>query len=230
MKPFSNLNETLLNGYSFQYDMPENGNQKVTISTHQIGALVLTSGELLAWDLFMIPDNRYVFKKRLKPGRYPVDISVADLRPAGHSRIACARLNLSEGPTVRWEVAAIHNPDHESNEDIDNYGVDSGTGSFMDADAAQALAPLVWEAQNGTDKFEEFCDKVIAEMEKHSLDQHSSASWANIRLDEASEANVIAFSSGWGDGGYASYWGYDATGGLTSLVTDFALFHIDDAT
>jgi hypothetical protein len=222
MKPISNLNEILSDGYSFQCEM-ENGNQNVTISTHQIGALVLTSGRLLAWDLFMIPDERYVFKKILNPGRYPVDISVADFHPAGHSRIACARLSISEGKTVRWEVAAINNPDSESSEDIDNYGVDSGTGSFMDADAAQVLAPLVWEKQNGSDRFESFCDKVMTEMEKHSLG-HSSASWANMRITESSEANVVTFSSGWGDGGYASYWGYDATGKLTSLVTDFALF------
>jgi hypothetical protein len=229
MKPFSNLNEILLDGHSFQCDMPGNGNQTVTISTHEIGDLVLTSGKLLAWDLLMIPDERYVFKKILNPGRYPVDISVAYFHPAGHSRIACARLSISEGQTVRWEVLAINNPDNESSEDIDNYGVDSGTGSFMDADAAQVLAPLVWEKQNGSDKFERFCDKVIAEMEKHSLGQHSSASWANMRISESSEVNVVTFSSGWGDGGYASFWGYDATGKLTSLVTDFALFPANDA-
>jgi hypothetical protein len=225
MKPFFNLNAILLDGHSFQCDMPENGNQTVTISTRQIGDLVLASGKLLAWDLFMIPDERYAFKKSLNPGKYPVDISVADFYPAGDSRIACARLYLSEGPTVRWEVAAISNPDHESNENIDKYGVDSGTGSFMDVDAAQVLAP-----SNRRDEFEGFCDKVIAEMEKHSLGQHTSAGWANMRISESSEANVVTFSSGWGDGGYASFWGYDAGGKLTSLVTDFALFPSNDAT
>src|SRR5947207_72236 len=50
MERFSNLNEILLDGYSFQYDMPRNGNQRVTISTHQIGSLVLTSGRLKAYD------------------------------------------------------------------------------------------------------------------------------------------------------------------------------------
>jgi hypothetical protein len=224
MKPFSNLNELLVDGYSFQYEMPGDGIQTVTISTHQIGSLVLTSGRLLAWDLFMIPDERYVFNKILNPGTYPVVISVADFHPYPDSRVACASLSLGNEQTVRWELATINNPDPNSNEDIDNYGVDSGTGSFMDVDAAEVLSPLVWEKENGSDKFEIFCDEVIAKMEGNLLGRHRRASWANMQINESSEANVVTFSSGWGDGGYASFWGYDAAGNLTSLVTDFALF------
>jgi hypothetical protein len=228
MKPFSDLNKILLDGCSFQCVSPGNGNQIVTISTHQIGDIVLPSGKLLAWDLFMIPDERYFFKKSLNPGQYPVGVSVADFHPAGHSRIACARLYISQGQTVRWELAAINNPDKGSSDDLDNFGVDSGTGSFMDAETASVLARLVREKQNGSDKFERFCDKVIAEMEQHSFGRHSSASWANTRISDFSEANVVAFSSGWGDGGYASFWGYDESCKLTGLVTDFALFRTHD--
>jgi len=52
------------------------------------------------------------------------------------------------------------------------------------------------------------------------------AQGANIKVSERTEANVITFSSGWGDGGYASFWGYDALGDLTCLVTDFNLFNM----
>ena len=45
-----------------------------------------------------------------------------------------------------------------------------------------------------------------------------------MKVSNATEANLIAFSSGWGDGGYASFWGYDEKDNITSLVTDFALF------
>lgn len=228
MKPFSNLNEILTDGCSFLYDMPWEGVQNVTISSHQVGDLILTSGKLLAWDLLMIPDDRYFVKKSLKPGRYPVVISVADFQPAGDTRIACATVLVGNGPTVSWELAAINNPDTETTEDINYYGVDSGTGSFMDVDSAKILAPLVWEqsGSDGQDKFEEFCDKVLAEMEKHSLGKYGGARWANMKVSASTETNVVTFSSGWGDGGYASFWGYDALGDLTCLVTDFALFNM----
>lgn len=78
----------------------------------------------------------------------------------------------------------------------------------------------------GGDKFLEFCDNVIAEMELNSC---GSASWADVLVVESTGANVITFSSGWGDGEYASFWGYDASGELTCLITDFALFPGDEA-
>jgi hypothetical protein len=91
----------------------------------------------------------------------------------------------------------------------------------MDVDAAKAFCDMVW-GQSGNDKFEEYCDNVIAELKKNSLG--GSTNWANIRLGDAVAPNIIVFSSGWGDGGYASFWGYDASGTVAVLITDFALF------
>lgn len=222
MKPFSDLNAILQDGYSFQYNCPDSKIRNVTISIHQIGELILTSGKLLAWDLLMGPDERYYFKKSLKPGRYPIILSVADFQPAMGTRVACAMLRISEEPAVKWEVAAINDPGTEGEGEIYAYGVDSGTGCFMDLDAAQAFNELVWGQSNEEDKFEEYCGRVIAEMDNHTFG--GGASWANIKVSEPTGANIITFSSGWGDGGYASFWGYDVLGNLTSLVTDFALF------
>jgi hypothetical protein len=224
MEPFSDLTALLQDGYSFQYNLPGHGIQDVRISTHQIGELILTSGKLLACDLLIVPDDRYFIKESLKPGRYPVIVSVADFHPTGDTLIACAMLRINEEATVKWEVAAINEPNTEQKNERYSYGVDSGTGSFMDVDAAQIISQLVWEESSERDKFEEFCDSALEEMEKHSFGRQGTASWAIMRVSDGIEANVVMFSSGWGDGGYASFWGRDASGKLTSLVTDFALF------
>ena len=203
--------------------MPDHGVQDVTISTHSIGDLILTSGRLLPWDLLMIPDERYCLKTALNPGHYPVVLAVARIRPVHDTRIACAQLRISEETPVRWQAALVNetNPDGSVRY---SYGVDSGTGSFMDVEVARVLAPLVWEESGGGDRFEEFCDRVIADMDEHLFDARSAAGWANIKIDDDTAANVITFSAGWGDGGYASFWGYGESGNLASLVTDFALF------
>jgi hypothetical protein len=223
MNPFSNLEALLRDGHSFRYNSTTDGAQEVTISVDPVGKLVLTSGKLLAWDLLMVPDERYCFKKVLEPGRYPVYVSVAEF-PGGDARVACAMLRISEEPTVRWEAAAVNEPDPEQAEERYSYGVDSGTGSFMSVEVAQVLAPLVWEDEGKKNMFEEFCDRVIAEMELNSCGLYGSASWADMLVDGGTGANVVTFSSGWGDGEYASFWGFDASGKLTSLVTDFAIF------
>src|SRR5687767_9491301 len=202
MEPDSNLTGILQDGYTFQYNQPGYGIQDVRISTHLIGELILTSGKLLACDLLIVPDGRYHIKESLNPGRYPVIVSVAEFHHTGDTRIACAVVRISEGSTVKWEVATINEPDTTRKEERYGYGVDSGAGSFMDVDAARILGQLVWEQSGDQDKFEDFCDKVLLEMKKHSFGKHSTACWANMRVSDSIESNVITFSSGWGDGGY----------------------------
>src|SRR5262245_14668535 len=170
MKPISNLNAILQNGYSLQYDWENYGLQNVSISTHQIGELILTSGRIIACDPLIVPDARYHLKKTVKPGRYPVIVSLADFQPVGDSRFACAMLRISDNPTVKWEVALINEPDPNQSDDRTCYGVDAGTGCFVDWDAAEIIADLVSLeiSYPEKDEFEMFCDRVIAEMEKNS--------------------------------------------------------------
>jgi hypothetical protein len=219
----------LQDGYSQQYDWQHYGLQDVNISTHHIGELILTSGRIVTCDPLIIPDARYDLKKTLQPGHYPVIISTAEFTPVGDTRIACAFLKISDNTTVKWEVALINEPETDQTKDRTHYGVDAGTGRFVDSDAAELIADLVSleVSYPENDEFELFCDRVIAEMGKNSFGKHVTAGWANLKVSETTEANIVTFSSGWGDGGYASFWGYDADGSLTSLVTDFALFPAD---
>ena len=232
MKPISDFDKILQDGYRFQYQEAGYDLQEATITTHHIGDLVLTSGTIVPCDPLIIPDSRYYLKKTLPPGKYPVIVSVARFQPSGETRIAAAMLRISDEPAVRWEVAQINEPDEKATEDRLYYGVDAGTGCFLDLEAADLIANLVsleirYPQQ---DEFELFCDRVNADMDKNAFGKPLiTAGWTNMRVGDDSEANMIAFSSGWGDGGYASFWGYDASGNLTSLVTDFALFANNEA-
>src|SRR5215813_7565100 len=214
MKPVSNLTALLQHGYSLQYEWQHYGLQDVHVSTHEIGELVLTSGKIIACDPLIVPDTRYDLKKTVQPGRYPVLLSAASFQPVGDIRIACAALRFSDSSTVEWEVALINEPDPEQTEDRTYYGVDAGTGCFVDYEAAEIIADLVSFEVSYPEKddFEMFCDRVIAEMEKNSFGKHATAGWANLKVNENTKANIVTFSSGWGDGGYASFWGYDAAG------------------
>ena len=91
--------------------------------------------------------------------------------------------------------------------EVFGYGVDAGTGCFVDAPAAESLEDS------------EIHDRLTADIERT---YRHTWSWANVRvLDDG--ANVVAFSSGGGDGFYTSWWGLDATGEPLCLVTDFGL-------
>lgn len=87
----------------------------------------------------------------------------------------------------------------------------------MDLKAAQAFD----ERMND----ESYSEALIAEMEKTYV---HTWSWANLEMDTETNANVIMFSSGLGDGCYASYFGFDEEHNPMMLVTDFVIFTDDE--
>jgi hypothetical protein len=56
-----------------------------------------------------------------------------------------------------------------------------------------------------------------------SLGPVGGTEWFDISLDEETGANILLFTSGWGDGKDPSFWGYAADGGLVALLTDFGV-------
>lgn len=185
-----------------------------TMRVYSLGELVAPSGVIVACDpLTAIAPKP--FARRIAPGRYPILVSVAQLAD-GDQRVACAQVRLSDAPVARWEMARLEGQEQVAlgEGEFFGYAVDAGVGCFMDAQAASAL-----DAHYERD--ESYDEALIDALEAHHTD---SWDYADIALDEGSGLNAIMFTSGWGDGVYASYWGYDASGAPVCLVTDFSLF------
>lgn len=194
---------------------------RVTLHHRHAGDLIVTSGAIVACDPKWIEENTiWPFVTRLLPGRYPVILSIAHFRN-GDQRVAYAVLRVREQSPVRWVVALFPKEAMRNAEDdnaLPGYGVDSGEGCFMDADAARVWAPRINTIADA--------DQVIDDdMDRNGSD---TAEWANISLEPDVAANLIAFSTGFGDGVYASYFGYDVDDVIVCLVTDFALFWRDN--
>jgi hypothetical protein len=199
-----------------EYTDEEEGDEveTCTLHLHTLGELVITSGQIVACDPLAIPQMP-PFADTVPLGRYPVIVSVAEF-PGGDQRVAFAQLRLGERPVARWEIAVPQGkaltslqPGH-----VFVYPVDAGTGCFMDLDAARSLIARAELAAARREDDEELFDALMKTY-VHTW------SWTDLVLDEGTGANLIAFSSGWGDGSYPSYWGYDADGHRVALVTDF---------
>jgi len=188
-----------------------------TLRCHNLGDMVASSGQIVACDLFVDPQTA-AFSVRLSPGRYPVVLSVAHFDDRDQ-RVAYAALKISDSKACSWEMAHLPSQDITTLEEdhIFCYGVDSGTGCFMDVEAARALNAKI-------DADDNYFETLIAEMEKTYV---HTWSWANVEMDPATKANVIMFSSGLGDGCYPSYFAFDQEHHPVLLVTDFGIF--DDA-
>lgn len=186
----------------------------VSFRVVELGRLKITSGRIVACDPLVRFDTS-AFTVTVPPGDYPVRLAYAVLAE-DHYRVALARVDFSSAHAVRWEMALTPGQSLGTlkKSEVFTYGVDSGTGAFADAEAfAWADAHSDGEAPS---------DAWIAAGEAEGAARAIPHGF--LALVEAGPKNNIAiFSSGWGDGGYASWIGYDAEGRVVALVTDFAV-------
>jgi Protein of unknown function (DUF4241) len=201
--------------YTVEYDTAAVA-KRFTLHLQTLGELVVTSGHIVVCDPLVMRGTPPL-ADTVPLGRYPVVLSVAEL-PSGDQRVACALLRLSDHLAVRWEMAVPQGktPSSLKPGHIFGYAVDAGTGCFMDADTSRALMARLIQMGVGYAESE----KLLNTLNRTSV---PTWSWANLIMDNATGANVIAFSSGWGDGVYPSYWGYDAASQRAALVTDFGV-------
>jgi hypothetical protein len=179
----------------------------------QTTELVVVSGQIIACDGLVW--GAKPFAKQVAVGRYPVILTLAELTN-GDQRVAFARVQFSPETPVRWEMAAPIGQDLSILKDgeIFGYPVDSGTGCFMDLVTLRALEAMPKSESN------DFREKLMAEGQKNYV---HTWEWVNMVVVPSTGANQVAFSSGFGDGYYASFWGYDANNEVVCLVTDFDL-------
>ena len=186
-------------------DMP------VTLSVDEAGVVVLPSDRLVASDAFLIGALPFTFD--VPAGRHAVSVLRADFAD-GDRRIAAAMVRFGVGDPARWELALVEGQDPATlgPDEIFGYGVDSGTGAFTSPEAAAALDA---EADYTT-----YSDALLAAMPGKTL---ADPLTANVVVDDTTHANVVAFASGFGDGAYPSYAGYDRDGQLVVVLTDFGI-------
>jgi hypothetical protein len=167
------------------------------IETRVVGLLGLPTGIIVACD----PDvgSTEAFSRLAPRGEFPVRLYIVHYKD-GDQRIAVAALEFSEEIPDQWEQADVVS------------GVDAGKSCFMDRTTAERLALIRQQDPS-------WQDDMYREMEKTSV---PTWSWAMVPIPPDSARSLACFSSGWGDGAYASYWGLRA-GKVTRLVTDFEL-------
>lgn len=178
-----------------------------SVAVYQLPDLLLPSGRIRASD-FLVGGGE-PFTRDVPPGRHPLALVAAKI-DEGHERIALAVIRFSARSVASWEMAVTPGRDLATLKpgQVFGYGVDSGTGSFCDASAAPLL-----EQANEEDVG--FPHRVMAEMRRS---HQPTRDWIHIETPNGSAAG---FSSGYGDGSYASYFGLDDTGNPVVLLTDF---------
>lgn len=189
------------------------GSARVTVA--EVGSLAVTSGELVAGDPFLLGPHDPGFALPVPAGRHPVSVAVAQILPAEpgadpDERIAAAMVRFGPAEAVRWELALTpgQDPAQLGDEEFYGFAVDSGTACFADPQAVKLFC-------DGGTALADVLTERLAGNYRHTRD------WADFPVGDG--VNLVAFSSGWGDGSYPAWAGYDAGGQLCALAADFFL-------
>lgn len=169
-----------------------------------IGKIKIESGKLIACDPIVMHDAS-PFSQIFPIGDFPVHLAMA--KTHNDERVAFSRVVFSDKPITKWEFALQNGQKPISLKDTSFYcyGVDAGTGMFIDS-----ISNYVFNKKNHSEWENAFITKAEKNGYKgyiHDFDGH----------------NLATFSTGYGDGCYATYIGFDKEGEVSQILTDFGL-------
>lgn len=187
------------------------------IETFEAGKISITSGQLVACDPVLTNDME-PFSTVFPTGEFQVLVH----KERESNCIAYVEIVFGPSPVSRWDLATTGDQKTEDlkGEEIFGYPVESGMGCFMDLQTQTSLDRLEQQlfAKKGADFmgiYEEFFHSYFFD-ENGAIDQ-----FALLKPDENSPGNIFAFETGYGEGFYGSYIGFDADGKPVKVVTEF---------
>ncbi|WP_293938203.1 DUF4241 domain-containing protein [Sphingobacterium sp. UBA5996] len=173
---------------------------EITFDKIAVGNLKVSSGQIIATDPVTLGDA-IAFSENFSLGEFPVELAMANINANKDRRVAFSRVKFSDEPIRKWEFALLpkQTPIPLKSKEIYGYGVDAGLGLFVDQAAKNSLDTLLDENWNNmfSEKFEHYLN--------YSFQNQ----------------NAAFFSTGFGDGFYATYIGRDSSGKICQLLTDF---------
>lgn len=200
------------------------GTQKVDVL--EIGELQIPTGQLIACDPFVSLGDAEPYLQTIPTGSYPVRLCVVPSEKYG-DRYACAKLAVSEQKPVRYELAVTGQERLEGELEEGSYfgfGVDADMACVADLAAQTACSAYVKAAEQKDEDFDLYSDVLEEQLQKnvlaHPKYQREGGDWLNWTVP-GTEASVAIFTSGWGDGYYPVYFGFDSQEKVCGVYIQF---------
>ena len=191
-----------------------------------IGSVHFPTGTIFACDPLVELEDALPFLQMVPVGTYPVKICVVPSEKYG-DRYACVKVEVSQKKPVRYELGMTGSEELDAamgDDDYFGFGVDAGMGCVADIQT-QAAFKTYWakrlEEDPDIDPYNDlFCDLLEENAKAHPKYQESHGDWLNWTVPDT-DCNLPIFSSGWGDGYYPVYFGYDAKGEICAVYVCF---------
>ena len=199
---------------------------QTAVDTLNIGTVQITTGHIFACDPLVELGNALPYIQTVPAGNYPVTICVVPSEKYG-DRYACVKVGVSSNKPVRYELGMTgrENLDDELEDgSFFGFGVDAGMGCIADMKTQEEFSRY-WKKRESEeaginpydDLFDDLLRKSYQDAPKYQIEY---GSWLNWTVPGTS-CSLPIFSSGWGDGVYPCYFGYDAEGEVCGVYIHF---------
>lgn len=182
---------------------------RMQIEKIEAGKLKLSTGRIIATDPILMYDDE-CYSEHVKPGTYAVSIYVGKTGNRKKQSVA-AEVRFNDNEPIKWEMALFKGESVKgfAHDEFIGYEVENGLGCFMDESVMEILDVMD--------------EKELDEYEKSIRDavRNSECSCAELLIDKKRGCNIVIFASGWNEGTFPSYYGFDKNNKLARLVTDF---------
>lgn len=198
----------------------------VDVDVIEMGSVHFPTGTIFACDPLVDLEECLPYFQKIPAGTYPVKICVA-MREDGDERYACAKVAVSNGRPVCYEMAMVGNENLDaelSDDSFFGFGVDAGMGCVADVRAQEAYNAY-WEKRLEEDECIDcyndlFCDVLEESAREHPTHQRKDGDWANWPVP-GSDCSIPIFAAGWGDGVYPCFFGRDEDGAVCGVYVWF---------
>lgn len=192
-----------------------------------VGTVDVPSGKVIAADPISYLSGDHVIapvlKRGIPKGSYPAEVSICR-HPLIGIRMCTARLKIKDTNAVRYELA-------ESEEEsaafkakdgiMHGFPVDAGMMCFVDVNAAKNYREFIekWHKDNpGKNHYDDYLAAFFAESyKKFPQYQRSDGDFIEWTHPDSGE-RMVQIASGFGDGFYRSFWGFDESGEVCELI------------
>ncbi|MBT2557581.1 DUF4241 domain-containing protein [Hymenobacter sp. ISL-91] len=174
-----------------------------------LGDLPVPTGRIVVTDPILLESESLPFTTVFPKGDFPVELAIAHF--GDDERVAFARILFSAEPVAAWTMALLagQKPLPITGEEYYGYSVDSGSGLFIDSTYLRGFNQYL--SADNKNFSHVFTDYLAENQQKPGI------------LYTAQGNTLATFSTGLGDGYYATYIGFDAQHRPCRLLTDFQL-------
>lgn len=190
-----------------------------------VGEIDCPTGEIIVSDpLCYLANNNYlsILDEKIPKGKYKVETSICRDEIFG-IRMCTARLKVKDTKAVKYVCAKSH---EEKNGEktpckFSGFPVDAGMMSFCDKKVALEYLDFIekWHEENKDknhydDYFAKFFDESFQKYPAYQREGGDFICWTNPKTNN----NLVMIASGFGDGFYQSFWGYDKDNEICELI------------